>query len=253
MTRVREWQGSLKALTTTIQSPSENLQGTPTTLPTSEPGTPQISYTVASGDLPTFSMGHYSQVWIAVLVAAGKAVTAATINWRMKKNGSSVNTNSFSVAANTYYTINAFFYDISVGDVLAIALWSNKTDSNWDYNAYQVRPTRIILKSTLPVYVPFNIVTMVTHPTLVQGNPGVQAAYGMYLYHEDSFTLYKNTSAAVTFASLHPAGTYGFFRCYALGDMGNPNNAATSTSATYRPYYQTEYIPVVVTMRELRF
>ena len=114
---------SRKILNITYQTPQETLLGTPETLPTTEPATPQISYTVTSGDLPTFNMPLFKKIWVALLYGAGKAVTAATIYWRMKKNGASVATGSGSVAANTFYTWSCGFYDVAVGDVLELALW----------------------------------------------------------------------------------------------------------------------------------
>jgi len=96
----------LKTLTITLQAAQETLQGSPTALPTSEPGAgnEQISYTVGSGDLPTFSIQPSAKKWVAIVFGSGKFVTAGTLYYRMKKNGSSVATSSSAVAANTFYT-----------------------------------------------------------------------------------------------------------------------------------------------------
>jgi hypothetical protein len=149
MTKLTPLASSLKTLTITLQSPQETLQQTPTTLPTSEPsaGNEQISYTVQSSDLPTFNVSPSSKVWVAYVYAGGKFVTAGTLYYRRKKNCASVTNGSGAVSANLYYTRLFCFYNLQIGDVLKISLWSNKSDSNWDYNAYFVYPTRICMSS----------------------------------------------------------------------------------------------------------
>ena len=224
----------------------ETLLGTPETLPTSEPATPQISYTVASGDLPVISPDMESKKWIGYLVGAGKAVTAATVYWRMKKNGSSVATSSQSVAANQYYTYQAYFYDITVGDVLELALWSNKTDSNWDYKAYQIVLTRMLPKIAHPILMPLNITGLTAYPTLTLGNPNASATRLCYIYLDD--VQGPGLSGTQNFEALHAGPTYGFERLY-QGDISNLNSVYTSTSATYRPLYQKNYIPTSFVFR----
>jgi hypothetical protein len=241
-------QGSLKTLSITIQAASETLQGTPTTLPTSEPGTPQISYTVAQGDLPTLSPTVASVKYIGMVFGAGKVVTAGTISWDMKKNGSSVKTGSFSVAANYYYTVQACFYNVVVGDQLQLALWSNQTDSNWDYNAYQIHPTRVYLFAKLPVLMPCNFTANALYPTLSSGNPSVVTTSSPYLEHADSYSV---LSATGNYSCVQPLGTYGLYRCY-YGDATTQSDGINSTSATYRPYYRQHRIPTTIQMRAVR-
>ena len=137
MVRVTPLFTSRKVLNITYKSAQETLLATPQTLPTAEPATPQIGYTVAEADLPTLSMSVYSKKWVAYVIGAGKFVTIGTLYWRMKKNGASVATGSYSVDSNYYYTVSAYFFDVAVGDLLELALWSTRTDSNWDYKAYQ--------------------------------------------------------------------------------------------------------------------
>jgi hypothetical protein len=253
MTRLREYDRGLKTLNLTLQTPQETLQGTPTTLPTSEPGTPQISYTVASGDLPTFGLTPYTQYWLAYVVGGGKAVTAATISARMKLGGSSVATQGNSVGASTYYTYEALFLNVGVGNQLQMSLWSNQSDSNWDYNAYCIVPTRVVLKSTLPIYVPFNITALTLIPTLTKGNPysWSPSGHGWIVGSEDI-----TPAAAIwltgtqNFKCLHPAGTYGI-GCLDIGDYNNANSLVIHTSGTYRPAYDQNYFPTTIMMREL--
>ena len=231
-----------------MQSPQETLQGTPTTLPTTEPsaGNEQVKYTVASGDLPTFSISVKSNIWIALVYAAGKAVTAATISWRMKKNGTSLASSSISVGANTYYTLNCFFNTFVVGDVLTVSLWSNKTDSNWDYNAYQVQPSRITPDETNIVFLSFG--SPGSFPTLASGNSHADYSGASVFYING--TLNASITSATTI-NLVQLSTYGLFQTYE-GDDVVVNNATGTTSATYRPYYIFNTFPTSITFRYLR-
>jgi len=252
MTRVRDMLGPLKTLTTTIQSPQETLLGTPEALPTSEPATPQISYTVASGDLPTFTVQPVSKKWVALIHAAGKNTTAGSVavNWRMKKNGSSVITGGWSIAANTFYTYISCFYDIAVGDVLEVALWAGASGCNWDYKAYQVQPTRMAPKLRDPILIPSNITALVAHPTLTLGNPsGTNSSFA--IYHGDTLTasISGTINLPCQVAKIGGSGLGWGRICY--GDQYTPNNATYRTSTTYRPYYYKNFIPTTIVFRVL--
>ncbi len=240
---------SRKLLNITYQSPSETLLPTPETLPTTEPATPQVGYIVGSGDLPAFGLSVYPKVWVALIFGAGKFVTAGTLSWRMKKNGSSVNTGTASVAANTFYTVNPRFYDIAVGDVLEIALWSNQTDSNYDYKAYQIQASRIIVMGKIRLLCPCNFSGVTPAPVLTQGNPSLSEQWGFYPYHCDTIIL-LNISSAKTFESLYAKDTYGILRLY-YADYNTPNNAQVLTNATYRPRYNRNFVPTQIVCRGL--
>lgn len=239
MGHLRDILGGRKVVSVTMQTPQETL-GSAVYLPTSEPATPQVSYTVASGDLPAFNVAPDSKKWMAYMIAAGSAVTAATLYWRMKKNGSSVANGSQAVTAAYYYTQHSYFYDVAVGDVLEIALWSSVTNTKYDYKAYQIQPTRVLPKNGAPILSPFNITTLTAYPTLTSGNPAVFSTVGFYVYHDDVQFLERSTT--VSFRSLHPGLTYGLGRLY-RGDMNYQNSGHVITGATYRPYYCKQYIP----------
>jgi hypothetical protein len=241
MVRVRDFLSSQKNVTVTIQNPQETLQGTPTTLPTSEPSPAQISYTVASSDLPSFTVKPDSVKYIAIVFGAGKVVTAPTLSYRMKKNGNSVATGSGPVTVNYYYTWNTFFYDVVIGDVLELALWSNKTNSNWDYKALSVCYTRFIPKLSCPILSPFNITQSLTHPTLTLGNPSAISPIVSYIFHDDLFQL-SWSGTSISLMCIEPESTVGLFKA-GLGDDAYMNQASISTSPTYRPYYRTHYLP----------
>ncbi len=240
----------------TYQTPQETLLGTPQTLPTSEPATPQVSYTVASGDLPSVSIPLAGNKWIGMVIGAGQFVTAGTLSWRMKKNGASVNTGTLSVSANYYYTVQAWFYDVSVGDVLEIALWSSVADSKYDYKAYQIHITRITFYNK-PLS-NLKIDSIVAQPVLTLGNPAAPTAnWYIYVIHKDyNFTpdatsyYYRSASAGDTFRILYPDPTYGTMYTK-NGDVSSQNAVTTQTHASQRPRYSRNYLPSKITLRYL--
>jgi len=248
MTRLNPAFTSLKTLSITHQSAKETLLSTPETLPTSEPATPQIGYTVAESDFPTFSFQLYQRIFVGVVVGAGKVTTAATISYRMKKNGSSVYNSTLSVSANYYYTIMAFFLDVKAGDVLELALWSSQSDSSWDYKAFQVQVTRIIPFNKPRLLMPCNFKAMISQPALSLGNPSF-SLQNLLTQHLDQ-TLFS-ISAAKDIEVIYAKDTYGIFRIN-YGDNSYSNSAATRTSSSYRPYYYRNVIPTSIVMRALR-
>jgi len=249
MGRITPLLTNRKVLDITYQTPQETLLGTPETLPTAEPATPQIGYTVAQDDLPAFSITPYQKKFIAILIGAGKTVTAATIYYRMKKNGASVTTASGGISANTFYTWNCYFYNVAVGDVLELALWSNQTDSNWDYKAYQIQVSRLILLNKPRLLLPCNFAAVALHPILTLGNPYVYITGSLYPNHTDHNL--PLISDATSYEALYPKDTYGIYHTN-YGDEGYANSSVLRTSTTRRPYYYCNYVPTQIIMRGVR-
>ncbi|MEM2263342.1 MAG: hypothetical protein QW160_03890 [Candidatus Bathyarchaeia archaeon] len=248
MTRLTPLLTSLTVLEITY-SKQETLLGTPETLPTSEPATPQIGYTVQDSDLPLITPTPYSVKYVALLFGAGRCPTAATIYYRMKKNGASVKTGNASVSANNYYTWNCYFYDVKVGDVLELALWSSVSDSNWDYKAFQIQPSRIIPMSKLRLLMPCDFASLADQPVLTLGNPS-STSYSLYVCHDD-VPLSTTINAAKRYSCLYAGDLMGLFRLN-YGDYNNMNNAVSRTSASYRPYYYRNYVPAQIKFRCVR-
>ena len=92
-----------------------------TALPTSEPATSQIIYTITSADLPVSTDKTASMKFTAFLYGGGKnnGASSATVYYRVLKNGASIASASSAVNTNYYYTVNCYqLYDIKVGDVI---------------------------------------------------------------------------------------------------------------------------------------
>jgi hypothetical protein len=238
---------SLKTLTITYKTPQETLLATPVALPTTEPSTPQIRYTVGVADLPNLSFGA-PRTWVAIVYGAGKnGVSSVALYWRMKKNGVSVATSSISLSANNYYTVNAYFYDINIGDVLELSLWASASGPNWDYKAYQVQVTRINLFNRLILLKPCNFKTMSIQPVLTLGNPIVYSTYPIRPHHLDKQQ--ELLSNANSYEVLMPGPLYKTYRL-TLGDV-TANTATVNTHSANRPYYSQQYVPTTIEGRGL--
>ena len=103
------------------------------TLPTSEPGTPQISYVLAASDAPTITSNCDFSYSLAPLIwAKGRNTGGAsrTLSYRLLKNGASVATGSAgSISNNNYYCLSAGqnwgAVPPVVGDTIALSLWAS--------------------------------------------------------------------------------------------------------------------------------
>jgi hypothetical protein len=137
--------GNLKIFTIQTATPREVSLGT-ITLPTVEGATDQISFTIQDSDLPTITPNPVSMKYVACVVASGKCVTAATVNYRILKNGSSVVSSNSTGVANQFWTHSHFrWFDVVVGDTLDVRMWSNQTDTNLDYACIMIYPASIVL------------------------------------------------------------------------------------------------------------
>jgi hypothetical protein len=220
-------------------SKQETLLATPETLPTTEPTDPQVSYTVQENNLPVFNFPPESKVWTAQVVVAGRFVTAGTVYYRMLKNGASVNTGSGSVSANYYWTWSCGFYDVAVGDVLAVKVWSSVADSDWRFKGMTVMATRVA---------PFldrvyrNILYDVEFaPAYTLGTPNY-SGQGVRPWIMDGGSYLDDINVDKTYEVQYPKTTYGLYRLY-HGDYAQQNSAYLRTSSGYCPYYSRNYYP----------
>ena len=232
MGRVTPLLTSRKVLTFTYPDVQETTI-TPETLPTTEPADPQIVYTVAQADLAQLNFNVFKRIEVAILNASGQAVTAATISYRMTKNGVSVRTGTYTVAANYYYRLGCYFYDVAVGDVLGIKLWSSVADSNWDMKTFWMNVTRVI---------PFNKPRWLYNADATSQGSGSTS----YWWHNDAFYL-REINFTVPLWCI--GANYGMFRVY-RGDI-NPNSEYT-TGTTRPARLGSNYVPSQIIFRGLR-
>lgn len=243
--------GSLKTTTITLPTARET-PITQVTLPTTEPGIPQISYTVQASDLATFS-GNIpkSVVHVPFVFATGKIGAASTIiNYRILLNGvSQAQGGSVSVAAGLYYTIEQLRYiPVNVGDVITVSLWSSQADTTFNYHAFTTCYTRPQLTK------PGTILKDVTYnatgfPTLTQAPSPIavstQQNFLPYPYPGNSAGIGSGVS---TFGALVQDSTYYMGRAN-YGDSNN--NYQISSHATNQTNYPKNFMPTSISFREI--
>ena len=245
----------VKIITIELKDAVENLQSTPTSLPTSEPAESQISITLADADLPVVKLNDSPNIptitYLAYVYAGGQNTDTAsqTVYWRMLKNGSSLSNGSFSVDANYYWTISAFYYDVSVGDTIELRLWASSTNVNWDYDAYACPCSRPFpYTSGIVANLWIKTEDVVSYPSLSLGNPRGYIRNYYLVNPQMPFDRRIWTNGSVE--HLEKWKEY-IIRLY-LGDYYYSNNILYITDSTYRPYFYGTYLPTKILIRELK-
>ncbi len=245
----------LKIITIELKDAVENLQSTPTSLPTSEPAESQISITLAEADLPIVKLNDSPNIptitYTALVYAGGKNTDTAsqTVYWRELKNGASLSTGSFSVSADYYWTISAGYFDVNAGDTIELRLWASSTNVNWDYDAYACQYTRPFpYASDVAVDLWVRTKNIVLHPTLSKGNPSAAANERYYLVNKQ--TSYDEREIIYEEVE-HFERWKGYLLQLYFGDVLQ-NNIKYNTHSSYRPYYRRSYVPTKILIRELK-
>ena len=159
-----------------ISYPDPDIQtlDTPEALPTSEPATAQVSMTVASSHLATWSPFELEHIDCAILYAAGQNTSgsAITVYYRVEKNGASIATGSGSVPAGNFYTWSHYrFPEAQIGDVLTCKLWASASGCDWRKKALAIWPSSIGPKGQPIVELVFHSIILRSVGTTVSPNP----------------------------------------------------------------------------------
>jgi hypothetical protein len=168
--------GPLKTFTFQTATPREVSLGN-ITLPNAEGTTNQISFTVQQSDLPTITPNPVSMKYAVNIIASGKCVTAANVSFRIFKNGVSLATTNTTGTANQFWSQNHWrWYDVAVGDVLEVRIWSNQIDTTLDYSGIMIVPTNVVLSkpNTILKDLTYTIGTTANQPNI--SGAGVRSA-----------------------------------------------------------------------------
>lgn len=222
----------------------ETLAGSPTTLGTSEPGTPTFSYTIQESDLPTFDGVPYSVKYTPVICAGGTNTdvsNARNLCYRVKLNGTSkITATNLSATANQKWTVSlndSSLVGVVVGDVIDVYLWETTGSLNWSWQGLSVLPTRIfVTASNNRVLYKVAYTNSGNFPTFSLGTPGTvqynnKTANGLFT----DTNLSANTT--VTFECLTQNTTKGIFTI----DVGDVLGTRINNHATTMPYTATNY------------
>lgn len=248
--------GASKQSTLNLPTPREN-PNLGLTLPTAEPGTAQISYTVQASDLVGFSgQGAKTVTNLPLVYASGKIGAAATtISYRISINGTSqYQSNTASLTAAYYYTITFCKYlSVNVGDVVTVSMWSSQADTSLVYTAFTTCATRPLITKAGTILSNVAYATGTAFPTFSQ-NPTPTAVSSTQAWVAVTNTAGTGTNVsnpnAATFPAMTPdsSGPYYMGRCY-YGDAFNSVNV--STHATNQFYPVKNYMPATITFREI--
>ena len=217
-----------------------------TALPTSEPATSQVIYTITSADLPVSTDKTASMKFSAFLYGGGKnnGASSATVYYRILKNGASVATGSSSVNANYYYTVNCYqLYDVKAGDVIEIRLWASAATVDYRYKAMSVAISR---------YVPGGILGRLLlnfyylssgvgyQLTLSQGVSPIRMTAGNVYIYTDKTLFNSNHYVSIVFADSY---RHAAFVCiqdkqfFHLQNGDSSQSTSVLTPSTALPYY----------------
>lgn len=248
----REVLGPLKTFTITSGTARETLLGTPETLPTTEPGTGQFSYTIQQSDLPTISPS-VPMKYNAFVVVSGKAgATAAAISYRVLKNGISQAT---AQVGTTNGTANQFWChthwrtsDVVVGDVIEVKYWSSTSDAYYDFRGLVVAPTQpdCSKRGTVLRDLKWSTVLSSLNPFTTGFTVANAAASAVFPSTTSSVSI--NVATNTPWGTVLPWTTYGLFK-NSQGD----NNSTTyvgSSNATARNM-QKMLFPTLFSYREV--
>jgi hypothetical protein len=133
--------GALKRIVCTLPKPQETYLATPITLPTTEPATGQVIFTVQDTDMPSFQPFPLPCHYSAFVNISGKTgAVGAVISYRVLKNGVSIAqaTSGATVATQYWMQSHQRWYDVQPGDVLEVRLWTAQTDYVLDYYSMYV-------------------------------------------------------------------------------------------------------------------
>lgn len=231
-----------KSLTITNPTAQETLQDSPVAVPTSEPETSQIIYTLASTDFHTFSFNPYSKLFSAFIAGAGRNTDASsrTLYWRVLKNGASVATGNVSVSTNRYYTISYYnLPNVVVGDVIELRLWASGANVDYRWQGLAMFCSQVKTSSLKNIIQKVAIAASV-FPVFTQGTPAVNATQALQVYNGDTPNLI--TGNANLDCSAHDS-TYGLFRVN-YGDVTQSYSQLTAISSY--PYYVQNYAPTSI-------
>lgn len=251
--------GTLKE-TTFIYPPMQETPGLNIVLPTTEPATPQISYTVQESDLVTFEGNMpLSYDIIPILYVNGKIGAAtATLNYRLLLNGATIiqstNTNQ---TANNFFTYTAGRYMVvKVGDVISMSLWANQPDVVVNYHSFTTIVTRLQLApmNTILKEVKFGVGAAMPnttqHPT-----PLFTASTQSYISLPSdngisAINVIINATQSVIMYAMMQHPTYKIGRAN-YGDTSSSVLISIDPTNKFRPY--KNWMPTTITFREISF
>lgn len=246
--------GSLRSFNISLATAREQVLSAGTTpasftLPATQPGTPQISLTIAQSDLPTITPTPISVNYTALLYLGGQnsTGTAGGANYVINKNGSLFAQGTISSVSNTYYwTLNLYnLSGVVSGDKLDVYLYGS-TALLCDYYGLQIYPIALNAAKTNKILK--SVSYTLSTSSLTQGTPVVQGTGNNYIYPTNLTNAYATVSANFSIGAIAFTAGKGMYSLQ-YGDLNS--GAFTNTSTTSRPVYYRDYYPSNISFREV--
>ena len=237
--------GPLESYSITRPAPTEH-SGLTTALPATEPGTSQISITVASADqtLPAGLTAMYvGQIQAQVLNNDG---TTRNIAYRMLRNGSTVATSTAIVSpSNTQRArLVASFTNapigVAVGDTLELRLWSPSSTGGVQlvYWAYYLTDSRVRARSSVVMRNCELTLAATAYPVLSSwpGGFGAQPQPHVFILGDNTTLNFQTTATTTWHMAAMPIGDF-YLGQISFGDNTSANvvGAGASSSLVYIP------------------
>lgn len=241
--------GLLKSYTITPGTARETLLtgGSILTLPTTEPATAQVSFTVQSSDLPTIT-GNAPMKYNASLVCSGKiGVAASVINYRVLKNSVSVAQAAGASAAATQFWSHSHFrtFDVQVGDVLEVKYWAVQADVTLDFYGLIIYPSQPLVSKDGTILKDLAFGNTTTNPVFATATT-VQAFSNYYTF--------PSSVNNIAFTGNQTYAAIGYNANNGAYKTGQADAQAATTNqyvnATQRQIYK-QYYPQIISFREV--
>lgn len=235
-------------ITIAYPAPRETLLGVPDPLPTSEPITPQVSFTIDASDMPTVTgliAGAYT--YIGFMYAAGHNTSGdvRTLGARYDRNGITQfsGDNVGTVSDGNCWTYSNHlggnpWGDIEVGDVLEMWFWADAAGMDVDYQALALYPTQLRSEVDGQLLISARY-TPALLPALTLGTPSQWLIFGAIVSSGLALSTQLGGFPSDVEAIVFNTGIYGAFLNSELADDSvrpsyNAFNAPTDVS-----YYPT--------------
>lgn len=217
------------------------------TIPASE--STRWGRTLQASDFPTWSFQPESVVYIGKLFVSVYNISGSsqTISFRLYKNNSYVTNGSLVINNNQYGSFTANLYNVYVGDVLELAVWTaSNSNVTVTGSLYHVVPTRLLPTSKPCIEVSYDF-GRYTYPSPLSLN----ALNGSREYIGNSIinTMSSTTSRSYNGLSFVSQNNYNLFK-YGDGDYGASNMVQTGSSTS--SLITSSYYPTSISYRELR-
>jgi hypothetical protein len=160
----------------------------------------------------------------------------------------------------TYSAVSNNSLNIKIGDVFEMKVWSNQTDTQLDYYALVIYPTRICgtKQGTIIKDLTFGWSPTISH-TLSQGRlptANVNASHGTIINTPQGINVTSTINLQIPASSqgstdVSVVGTLVGQLCTYYGDYGLRATIGFRQHASNHPYYEKNNLPSTITFREI--